>query len=91
MNFKDLYKVIALTYCARVQSWWFHNMGRLGKQINNYPNSGNVTICLADDLYKASLENDDEVFTYLRDLRNKYKIVLYDDGFMSKLPKIVWA
>ena len=21
MNFKELYKVIALTYCARVQSW----------------------------------------------------------------------
>lgn len=103
MNFKELYKVIALTYCARVQSWgeddktaknllwWFNNMGRLGKQISNYPNSGNAAICLANDLYKAGLENDDEVFTYLRDLRNKYKVVLYDDGFMSKLPKIVWA
>lgn len=43
--------------------------------------------CGANDLYKAGLENDDEVFTYLRDLRNNYKIVLYDDGFMSKLPK----
>lgn len=65
-------------------------MGRLGKQISNYPNSGNAAICLANDLYKAGLENDDEVFTYLRDLRNKYKVVLYDDdGFMSKLPKIV--
>lgn len=66
-------------------------MSRLGKQISNYPNSGNAAICLANDLYKAGLENDDEVFTYLRDLRNKYKVVLYDDGFMSKLPKIVWA
>ena len=59
MNFKELYKVIALTYYARVQSW--------------------------------GEDDDDEVFTYLRDLRNKYKVVLYDDGFMSKLPKIVWA
>ena len=103
MNFKELYKVIALTYCARVQSWgeddktaknllwWFHNMGCIGGQISNYPNIGNGAHGLSNDLYKAGLENDDEVFTYLRDLRNKYKVVLYDDGFMSKLPKIVWA
>ena len=102
MNFKELYKVIALTYCARVQGWgendeaaknllwWLHNLGRLGKQVSNYPNSGNAAIGLANDLYKAGLD-DDKVFTYLRDLRNRYKVGLYDDGFMSKLPIIIWA
>ena len=54
MNFWDLYKVIALTYRARVRG----------------------------------CDENDEVFAYLR---NRYKVVLYDDGFMSKLPKIVWA
>lgn len=66
MKFKDLYKVVALTYCARVQGWgendkaaknllwWFHNMGHLGKQISNYPNSGNAAICLTNDLYIIS-------------------------------------
>ena len=100
MNFKDLYKVVALTYCARVQGWgekdevakkllwWLKNMGALGKQISNYPNHGDAAIILANDLHKAGL-CDNEVFTYLRSLRNN-KVVLYDDGFMSKLPKIVF-
>lgn len=51
MNFKDLYKVVALTYCARVQGWgendkaannllwWLNNMGCIGGQISNYPNA----------------------------------------------------
>nr|UVY33661.1 MAG: hypothetical protein [Bacteriophage sp.] len=30
MNFKDLYKVVALTYCARVQGW-----GENDKAANN--------------------------------------------------------
>lgn len=100
MNFKDLYKVIALTYCARVQGWgendkaaknllwWLQNIAVLGKQVSNYPNHGDAAISLANDLYKAGL-NDDKVFTYLRSLRNRYKVVLHDDGFMSKLPKII--
>lgn len=101
MNFKDLYKVIALTYCARVQSfgendkatknllWRLQNMDGLGKQVSNYPNHGDVATSLSNDLYKAGLD-DDKVFTYLRSLRNN-KVVLYDDRFMSKLPKIVFA
>ena len=102
MKFKDLYKVVALTYCARVQGWgkkdevaknllwWLQNIGALGKQVSNYPNHGDAAISLANDLYKAGLEND-EVFTYLRSLRNRYKTNIYDDGFMSKLTKIVFA
>lgn len=98
MKFKDLYEVIALTYCARVQNfnendktaknllWWLQNIDALGKQVSNYPNHGDAAMALANDLYKAGLEND-KVFTYLRSLRNRYKVVLYDDGFMSKLPK----
>ena len=101
MNFKDLYKVIALTYCARVQGWgekdevaknlfwWLQNMGILGKQISNYPNHGDPAMCLANDLYKAGLD-DNEVFTYLRSLRNRHKVILYDFGYLSKLPKIVF-
>lgn len=98
MKFKDLYKIVAITYCARVQRcgnddkvaknllWWLQNMATLGKQVSNYPNHGDVAISLANDLYKAGLANDD-VFIYLRSLRNRYKVNLYDDGFMSKLPK----
>ena len=101
MNFKDLYKVIALTYCARVQGWgeedeaaknllwWLQNMGILGKQISNYPNHGDPAMCLANDLYKAGL-NENKVFKYLENLRNRHKVVLYDLGYMSKLPKIVF-
>ena len=62
-------------------------MSRLGTQISNYQNNGNAAICLTNDLYKVDLEND-EVFTYLRNLRNRYKVVLYNNKFMSKLPKI---
>ena len=102
MKFKNLYKVIALTYCARVQSfgendeaaknllWWLQNMGCLGKQVSNYPNHGDAATSLSNDLYKAGL-NKNEVFTYLRSLRNNNKVVLYDDWFMSKLPKIIFA
>ena len=98
MKFKDLYKVISLTYCARVQGWgddevsenllwWLQNMESLGKQISNYPNHNDAAYSLANDLYKAGLD-DNKVFTYLRSLRNKNKIILYDNKFMSKLPKI---
>ncbi len=102
MKFKDLYKAVALTYCARVQVfgkndkvaknllWWLHNLGSIGAQITNYPNHGDSALCLSNDLYKAGCNNN-ELFTYLRDLCNRYKVILYDDGFMSKLPKIVWA
>ena len=102
MNFKDLYNIIALTYCARVQKygkndddaknliWWLHNLGGLGAQISNYPNHNDCALTLSNDLYKAGLENN-KVFTYLRSLRNRRKIILYDNEFLSKLPKIVWA
>lgn len=102
MNFKELYKVIALTYCARVQGWgendkaaknllwWLNNLGYLGAQISNYPNHGDAAVTISNDLYKAGLK-DNKVFTYLDSLRNKYKVVLYNDKFMSKLPKIKWA
>lgn len=100
MKFKELYKIIALTYCAHVQNygnddiaknlfWWLQNMGILGKQISNYPNHGDAAICLANDLYKAGLNNN-KVFKYLENLRNKHKVELYDLGYMSKLPKIVF-
>ena len=98
MEFKDLYKIIALTYCARVQSWgedevaknliwWLHNLGGLGAQISNYPNHADAAISLANDLYKAGLK-DPKVFTYLRSLRNRHKVVLYDLNQISKLPKV---
>lgn len=102
MKFKDLYKIIALTYCARVQSWgnddiaaknliwWLHNLGAIGAQISNYPNNGDAAFSLSNDLYKAGCNND-KLFTYLRNLRNRHKVVLQDNDFMSKLPKIVWA
>lgn len=102
MNFRDLYKAIALTYCARVQGWgqndeaaknllwWLHNLGAIGAQISNYPNHGDASISLSNDLYKAGCNND-KLFTYLRSLRNKNKVILFDKKFMSKLPKIVWA
>lgn len=100
MKFKDLYKVIALTYCARVQGWgendkaaknllwWLNNMGYIGGQISNYPNIGNGAHRLSNDLYKAGLE-DDKVYNYLRSLSKP--LVLYSESFMSKLPKIKWA
>ena len=100
MKFKDLYKVVALTYCARVQGWgendkaaknllwWLNNMGCIGGQINNYPNIGNGAHGLSNDLYKAGLE-DNEVYDYLHSLSKP--LVLYSESFMSKLPKIKWA
>lgn len=100
MKFKDLYKVVALTYCARVQGWgendkaaknllwWLNNMGCIGGQISNYPNIGNGAHGLSNDLYKAGLE-DNEVYDYLHSLSKP--LVLYSESFMSKLPKIKWA
>lgn len=100
MNFKDLYKVVALTYCARVQGWgendkaannllwWLNNMGCIGGQISNYPNIGNGAHGLSNDLYKVGLE-DNRVYDYLRSLSKP--LVLYNESFMSKLPKIKWA
>lgn len=100
MNFKELYKVIALTYCARVQGWgendkaaknllwWLNNIGCIGGQISNYPNAGNGAHGLSNDLYKAGLE-DDKVYNYLHSLSKP--LVLYSESFMSKLPKIKWA
>ena len=103
MNFKELYKVIALTYCARVQSWgendeaaknllcWLHNLGCIGAQLSNYPNHGDCALCLSNDLYKAGLRNI-KVYDYLNNLRNSHNTLhLHNVEFMSKLPKIVWA
>lgn len=101
MNFKDLYLIIAIAYCARVQKygnddaaknllWWLNNLGGLGAQISDYPNHNDCALTLSNDLYKAGLENN-KVFAYLSSLRNKKRITLYDNEFLSKLPKIVWA
>ena len=102
MNFKDLYKVIALTYCARVQCygekdeaaknllWWLHNLGGLGAQISNYPNHGDCALMLSNDLYKAGLR-DSKVYNYLNSLRNRTSLHLYDIENIKKLPKIIWA
>lgn len=79
MNVKELYKVIALTYCARVQDCgdndkaaknlllWLNNMGCIDGQISNYPNAGNGVHGMSNALYKAGLEND-EVYNYLHSL-----------------------